>query len=647
MNKLFKKISMAFVGIAMAVGVGVAIGSRPEAKIVNADGPTTVSFNTNNSTIEEKGDGKTLTSGGITLTFSSLTAVGTNFVQNAKNATITSTATPGLISSIKIYDCATTSTKTDGGFIVYGGTSADSITTSIDSVSGLSSEAADKTISFAGKSVTYFKVVNGADRVLKHSKIDVTYAAPVAVTGVSLNKDKTSISVGSTETLTATVAPADATNQNVTWSSADSSIASVNSKTGVVTGVAAGGPVNITATTTDGSFTASCAVTVTAAVAVEGVSVKPSTTIMAGYTETLTPTFDPVDATNQNVSWESDNTSVATVSDAGVVTGVSAGKANITVTTEDGGKTASCAVTVTPYSGGTYHKVTTKPADIRGTYLFVYEDEEDDTKGYVFDSTMETFDTVKKTISATISSSTIVADKKVLDGAVVKIERDTIDEVSYYFAKCGNGEYLSRSSNISHVKEKSASVAVDLTDGLDFKIGTYFLRFNAGSDQMRFRFYSSKSVKGIALYKLDETDATAEANTFGTAFMGSFTCNDTVGSNNITDDIWNAQATAFNSLSVDAQGILASATGNESGSAHQQAIARYDYIVKKYTTSVRADFMNRISAGKLVASAAVVNEWNVHTNSDSNLPLIITIVAIGTIPAAGVFLLSRRRRDEE
>ena len=60
----------------------------------------------------------------------------------------------------------------------------------------------------------------------------------------------------------------------------------------------------------------------------------------------LTATVQPPEATNKTVTWESDKTSVATVSD-GTVTAKGVGSANITVTTGDGGKTAKCAVTVT------------------------------------------------------------------------------------------------------------------------------------------------------------------------------------------------------------------------------------------------------------------------------------------------------------
>lgn len=84
--------------------------------------------------------------------------------------------------------------------------------------------------------------------------------APVHATGVTLDKTSASVKQGKTITLTATVEPADAVNKNVTWSSNDASVATVNN--GVVTGVATGNA-KITVTTEDGSHTASCTVTVT------------------------------------------------------------------------------------------------------------------------------------------------------------------------------------------------------------------------------------------------------------------------------------------------------------------------------------------------------------------------------------------------
>jgi hypothetical protein len=87
-------------------------------------------------------------------------------------------------------------------------------------------------------------------------------------------------------------------------------------------------------------------------VAVTGVSLnKTVTSMVAGETETLVATVLPAQATNKAVTWASDN-AAATVNGSGLVTGVSVGTAIITVTTVNGGFTASCTVTVTPTPEG-------------------------------------------------------------------------------------------------------------------------------------------------------------------------------------------------------------------------------------------------------------------------------------------------------
>ena len=87
---------------------------------------------------------------------------------------------------------------------------------------------------------------------------------------------------------------------------------------------------------------------------VTGVSLDKSTdTVAVGSTTTLTETVTPSNAADKTVSWSTSNSSVATVS-GGVVTGVAAGTAIITVTTTDGGYTDTCTVTVTGGGGGTW-----------------------------------------------------------------------------------------------------------------------------------------------------------------------------------------------------------------------------------------------------------------------------------------------------
>ena len=180
----------------------------------------------------------------------------------------------------------------------------------------------------------------------------------VTVESISLDKTNLELPVGNTVTLKATILPSDVTNKNVTWSSSNTSVATVSSS-GDVKGKAKGTAI-ITVKTEDGGKTATCSVTVTdSKIPVSGVSLnKTSLSMKVGETQTLTATVTPSNATDKSMKWSSSNTSVATVSSSGVVTAKKAGNATVTVKTNDGGKQATCSVTV---------KETTMGGDIEGT----------------------------------------------------------------------------------------------------------------------------------------------------------------------------------------------------------------------------------------------------------------------------------------
>ena len=181
-------------------------------------------------------------------------------------------------------------------------------------------------------------------------KVDVPAfkTKPINVTGVSLNKTSTSLEVGATETLSATVAPSTATDKTVTFASSDAEVATVDN-TGKVTAVKAGNA-DITVTTKDGNKTAKCTLTVTAKqIPVTGVTLDKSTlSLEVGATGNLVATVAPSDATYKAVRFTSSDDAIATVDDNGLVTAVKAGTADITVESlMDGSKTAVCTLTVT------------------------------------------------------------------------------------------------------------------------------------------------------------------------------------------------------------------------------------------------------------------------------------------------------------
>ncbi|TCN61000.1 T9SS C-terminal target domain-containing protein [Flavobacterium circumlabens] len=197
---------------------------------------------------------------------------------------------------------------------------------------------------YTGATVTLVSGATQSFNAFQYIVLTNTNVAAVAVTGVTVSPTTVTVGLGSTQQLNATIAPANATNQNVTWTSSNTAVATVNAS-GLVSAVSAG-TTTITVKTVDGNKTATSAITV-AAIPVASVSVSPTTaSLYAGNTQQLSAAIAPANATNKTVTWSSSNSAVATVNSSGLVTAVAAGTANITATTQDGNKTAVAAITV-------------------------------------------------------------------------------------------------------------------------------------------------------------------------------------------------------------------------------------------------------------------------------------------------------------
>jgi len=153
--------------------------------------------------------------------------------------------------------------------------------------------------------------------------------------------------------------------KTVYWESSDPSVATVDRETGLITPIKVGGTTTIRAITKFGNFTATCHLNVAEGdVKVSGVKLdKNALTLAPGENAQLYATITPADAANKKVTWISENNAVATVAE-GLVTGVSAGSTIVRVTTEDGGYTAKCVVTVEkkeiPATGISLDKISVK-----------------------------------------------------------------------------------------------------------------------------------------------------------------------------------------------------------------------------------------------------------------------------------------------
>lgn len=176
-------------------------------------------------------------------------------------------------------------------------------------------------------------------------------AQKIPVTGVELDSnifgDAFEINIGKTITLTPTIKPANATNKSVKWTSSDTSVASVVN--GVVTGLAEG-QTTVTATTVDGGYTASCPVKVTKpTVYVKGISFNvEQLTVDVKSTKQLKASVLPADATDKAITFESNNNAIATISEEGIVKGISPGTTLVKAISKTSAGTfvAFCVVTV-------------------------------------------------------------------------------------------------------------------------------------------------------------------------------------------------------------------------------------------------------------------------------------------------------------
>ena len=322
MNKLFTKIAKLTLGLAMAAGVGVAVGAGKSGagQIHAAEGDTLYSSGQFSSvSTHSYTQNKTFTlsskswAASVSQVNGSVFYLGCNSNNASKGQLQNNTTFTAVFNALKAADSHYNSnysschayallfenaynTVGEVTFTWNGGNNAFQIYLFGDKGSGyvlLDSEnyatsgasvsgSVSWTATGDGENFTKFAIAarpgttsgNATNKTLRPGTFVIKEGSsgggddPVAVTGVTLNKNSTSIEVGATETLTATVAPSDATDKSVTWKSysdsacttESSAIASVTSG-GVVSGVAEG-TAYIQVKTTDGNFTAKCTVTV-------------------------------------------------------------------------------------------------------------------------------------------------------------------------------------------------------------------------------------------------------------------------------------------------------------------------------------------------------------------------------------------------
>ena len=280
-----------------------------------------------------------------------VTAIDTGMVNIIATSTVDGTQTATVTITVMSVNSVTITGDTS---VLKGFTLSLTVTVSVtngasDSVTWSSSDEDVATVNPSTGEVT--AIDTGMVNIIATSTVDSTQADTVAITVMSVNSvtiaGETSVLMGDTIGLTATVSVTNGAVQTVTWTSSDTGVARVDSD-GRVVGVSAG-VVNIIATSTvDSTQADTVAIAVTAPLAtVESISITGENSVFVEDTISLMATVSVTNGAPQTVTWNTSNEDVARVDSNGRVVGVSVGTVTITATsTFDPTKTATITISI-------------------------------------------------------------------------------------------------------------------------------------------------------------------------------------------------------------------------------------------------------------------------------------------------------------
>lgn len=365
-----KHWSLVFL-LGISLLLGASCGKEPEPQPLPQ--PVKVTGITLNSTSLSLNEGETAD---LVATISPKNATNQTVIWSSSNGSVAS-VNGGKVTALKAGETTITAKSDEGGFTATCSITVNSKTIAVTSIS-LSKDAltltegesetliatvkpdnaTDKSITWSSSDASIATVNQGKVTAVKEGSVTITAKAGdksatcvvsvtkklIEVESIELSDRSLNLTEGGTATLVATVKPDNASDKTVIWNSSDNSIVSVSS-TGLVNALKVG---SVTVTASCGGKSATCSITVTSkTIPVTGVELSPTAlSLTEGGKATLTATVLPGNATDKGLTWKSSDSSIASVSSEGVVTAIKEGRATITVTTIDGGKTATCSVVV-------------------------------------------------------------------------------------------------------------------------------------------------------------------------------------------------------------------------------------------------------------------------------------------------------------
>ena len=320
----------------------------------------------------------------------------------------------------------------------------------------------------------------------------------------------------------------------------------------------------------------------------------------------LTATVSPVDADDQTVSWTSSDPTVATVDSTGLVEGKAAGTATITVTTTDGGFTATFVATVKAVSYGTLESP-----------LSVEEATE------VLEATGTSVSAQQLTVRGFVTSTSWSSDNH---NFTIWL-RNTADTISNYFE-------LYKAVVDENIDEEILHMNNTLNDCEVVCVG--YGKMFGSTHELSYENSTAPVIKSFkynadrfAYRLLRETNEYCSNYEDGVSDYAAF--------KSYFETLWTNLAKHYNNMDAAEKELLADADANESGITLEQGVARYDFLTGKYKLT---NFITgRTISGTNVSMEIVNNNNNIAT-------ILIVIVSVISLSALGAFFFMKKRKEQ-
>ena len=390
------------------------------------------------------------------------------------------------------------------------------------------------------------------------------------------------------------------------------------------------------------------------AVDVTGVEVAESEVeVTVGDTYQLNYTVYPSNATNKQVTFWTGNESVATISDTGLVTTHQSGDAYVGVTTVDGGFSAQCHITVTPFVPDNDYYLTGNSPYINGVPYRMYLDHtiQQNFGRYYFAGELANYYYGK--------SSTVINDAV---DVYFEFSEYNASGQNIYFYDANNsytktylyiyqaGSYIdfgldTAAPNTAWVYDGTYGVLTYTVGGSKCALGSYNQYTNfaafvlANYDEYNaFDFISSNK---------ENNDASKAATGMAVVISDNIVCDGSgiTAPGYKTGVSWSRFEFIYSKLEADAKEILATTESDISGGDLEKGLAKYDFILSKYNTSSTTpynDFLGRIANNMLMLSNISFNDYTANSSSLFILG-ISAFLAIATV----ITLLIVKKRSKK